>query len=75
MSGRRIRVYLPLMNTAHEIETAFRTLSKAQQDELLERLNAIWEEGLEVKEEFKQSIRDAQNQIAQGQTRVHKIPA
>ena len=63
------------MNTAHEIETAFRTLTKAQQDELLERLNAIWEEGLEVKEEFKQSIRKAQEQIAQGQVRVQNIPA
>ena len=63
------------MNSAHEIETAFRTLSKAEQDELLERLNAIWEEGLEVTEEFKQSIRKAQEQIAQGQARVHKIPA
>ena len=63
------------MNTADEIETAFRTLSKAEQDELLERLNAIWEEGLEVTEEFKQSIRDAQKQIAQGKVRVHKIPA
>ena len=63
------------MNSAHEIETAFRTLSKAQQDELLERLNAIWEEGLEVKEEFKQAVRDAENQIAQGQARVRKIPA
>ena len=63
------------MNSAHEIETAFRTLSKAQQDELLERLNAIWEEGLEVKEEFKQAVRDAKKQIAQGQARVRKIPA
>ena len=63
------------MNSAHEIEMAFRTLSKAQQDELLERLNAIWEEGLEVSEEFKQSIRDAQEQIAQGDARVRKIPA
>ena len=63
------------MNTAHEIETAFRTLTKAQQDELLERLNAIWEEGLEVKEEFKQSIHKAQEQIAQGQVRVQNIPA
>ena len=63
------------MNTANEIETAFRTLSKAEQDELLERLNAIWEEGLEVSEEFKQSIRDGQQQIAQGLVRVHKIPA
>ena len=63
------------MNTAHEIETAFRTLSKAEQDELLERLNAIWEEGLEVKEEFKQSIRKAQEQIAQGQVRVHNVSA
>ena len=63
------------MNSAQEIETAFRTLSKAEQDELLERLNAIWEEGLEVKEEFKQAVRDAQKQIAQGQVRVHKISA
>ncbi len=63
------------MNSAHEIETAFRTLSKAEQDELLERLNAIWEEGLEVKEEFKQSIRKAQEQIAQGQVRVQNITA
>ncbi len=63
------------MNSAHEIETAFRTLSKAEQDELLERLNAIWEEGLEVKEEFKQSIRKAQEQIAQGQVRVHNVSA
>lgn len=70
-----MHVYLLDMNTAQEIEAAFRTLSKAEQDELLERLNEIWEEGLELREEFKEEIRRAEEQIARGEVRVRNISA
>ena len=58
------------MSSALEIETAFRHLSHAEQDALLERLAEIWEESLKVSDEFKARIDRGMTDIAEGRYRV-----
>ena len=59
-----------LMSNAQEIETAFRQLSREEQDALLARLADIWENSLELSDEFKSKLARADEDIAAGRVRV-----
>ncbi len=60
------------MSNVQEIESAFRQLSREEQDALLERLAEIWEDSLELSDEFKAKLARAHEDIAAGRVRIRQ---
>ena len=60
------------MSNAQEIETAFRQLSREEQDALLARLADIWEDSLELSDDFKAKLARADEDLAAGRVRVRQ---
>ena len=61
------------MSTAVEIVTAFKSLPHAEQDEVLEQLEEIWEEQATVRPEFLAKVEEGLKDIHEGRVRVRRI--
>jgi hypothetical protein len=58
------------MSTSAEIVTAFSQLSREDQDRVLDQLEGIWEDSLELSDEFKEKLMRADEDIAAGRVRT-----
>jgi hypothetical protein len=62
-----------LMSTAVEIVTAFKELPRSEQDEVLQRLEEIWENQLPVRPEFLAKVEEGLRDLQEGRIRTRRI--
>ncbi len=60
------------MSTAAEIVSAFSQLSREEQDRVLDQLAEIWEDSLELSDEFRTKLARAEEDIAEGRVRIRQ---
>jgi hypothetical protein len=63
------------MSTAVEIVSAFKQLPPREQEELMEQLERIWEDRLELSDEFKAKLERANRDLSAGNVRVRQPEA